>query len=267
LAEPLVLYERRDDAPATAIVTLNRPEARNALSRALFAELEAAFVRAQQDPDVRIVVLTGAGSAFSAGVDLREMAESGAQPQASGRWHRPPAWDAMAAFEGPIIGAINGPAVTGGFEIALACDVLVASTSARFADTHVRVGVVPGAGASQLVSRAVGLYRAKYLSLTGNYLSAEDAARWGLVSHVVAPEELLPTACKIASDMASTPPHMLTAIKRLMNDGFALPLGVALDLEAERSAAHIEKARAWSTAGSSFESVRERGRSQQHVKE
>lgn len=264
MAEPLVLREHRDDVPGTLLLTLNRPEARNALSRALFAELDDAFRSAQADADVRIVVLTGAGAAFSAGVDLREAAEAPSAPRDGAEpWRRPACWDAMAAFEGPIIGAINGPAVTGGLEIALACDVLVASTNARFADTHVRVGIVPGAGASQLLARAVGIYRAKYLSLTGNFLSAEQAAQWGLVSHVVAPEDLLPTALRIAADMASAPPSMLAAIKRVMDDGFALPLGEALALEAERSAAHIAKSNAWAGAGASFEGVRDRGRAQQ----
>ena len=183
MSESVCSYEV---ANGVATITLDRPEAKNALSAALMDQLTRAIERAVEDPDVRVLILTGAGDAFCAGLDLQEFA--GDSGIGEGReWSRPGYWAAMEAFEGPIIGAINGPAVTAGLELALACDLLVASTSARFADTHVRVGVMPGSGVSQRLPRAVGIYRAKYLSLTGNFLSAEQAAEWGLVSHVVPP--------------------------------------------------------------------------------
>ncbi|HYC56632.1 MAG TPA: enoyl-CoA hydratase-related protein [Candidatus Binatia bacterium] len=113
----------------------------------------------------------------------------------------------------PVIGAINGFAITGGFELALACDVLIASTQARFADTHARVGLVPGWGLSQRLSRAVGIYRAKEISLTGNYVSAEQAEHWGLVNRVVASQDLLPACRALAEDMLSCVPATLRAYK------------------------------------------------------
>ena len=137
----------------------------------------------------------------------------------------------------PVIGAINGVAITGGFEVALACDILIASTHARFADTHARVGVMPGWGLSQKLSRLIGLGRAKELSLTGNFLGAEAARDWGLVNRVVAPEELLPAAQALARDIASADPAMVRAYRALIDDGYALPYGEALALEHARSSA------------------------------
>jgi enoyl-CoA hydratase len=134
-----------------------------------------------------------------------------------------------------VVGAINGVAITGGFEVALACDVLIASTNARFADTHGRVGIMPGWGLSQKLSRLIGIYRAQELSFTGNFLDAETACAWGLVNRVVSPEELLPVARQLARDMASMDPAMLRNYKALINDGFALPFGEAMALEATRS--------------------------------
>ena len=257
MTEKTVLYDVRGDI---AHVTLNRPDARNAISRALMHELTEAFLRAGRDEQVRVVILTGTGKAFCAGVDLKETdAMSGERIPPGGR---PSCWRAMEACRQPIIGAINGAAITGGFELALACDVLVASTNARFADTHARVGVIPGAGLSQRLSRAIGIYRAKYLSLTGNFLSAEQAYEWGLVSHVVPPEQLEETALVVANDMLSVMPHMLEPYKALIDDGFAGELGAGMDLESRRSAAHIEAMGAWTGARGAFEAVRERGRGQ-----
>ena len=223
MTEPVLLIEK--DPSGYAIVTLNRPQAANALSRALRQAIADAFVALEADPQVRVVVLTGAGKAFCAGLDLKELAES--SEAVSGPVAADPA-AAMAAFTGPIIGAINGAAVTGGFEIALACDVLLASESARFADTHTRVGVMPGWGLSQRLPRAIGIYRAKELSLTGNYLSAQQACDWGLVNRVVAADDLLAQARALASDMLGVLPHMLPAMKRVIDEGFGMPFAEAM---------------------------------------
>ena len=174
-----VLYEVED---GVATITMNRPEARNALSMQLQRDVTTAFERAEEDAAVRVVILTGAGKAFTAGVDLKEFGQTGGKTAPE---ERGDIWAAMDRCSKPIIGAVNGPAITGGMEVALACDVLIAARSARFADTHGRVGVLPGAGLSQRLSRAIGIYRAKYLSLTGNFLDGETAFEWGLVSHVV----------------------------------------------------------------------------------
>ncbi len=131
----------------------------------------------------------------------------------------------------PVIGAINGVAITGGFELALACDIRIASTHARFADTHARVGILPGWGLSQKLSRVIGIYRAKELSLTGNFLSAQKAEDWGMVNRVVTAEELLPVARKLADDMLSVVPECLPAYKSLIDQGFAEAFGDALKTE------------------------------------
>ena len=131
----------------------------------------------------------------------------------------------MAAVPQPVIGAINGYAITGGFELALMCDFLIASPEARFADTHARVGVVPGWGLSQRLPRLIGINRAKELSLTGNYLSAEQAERWGLVNRVVPSDELLPTCRALANDILSTDPATRSEIKRIMDAGWSQTLG------------------------------------------
>lgn len=227
---PLIIVTR-DEGVAT--VTLNRPEAMNALSRALRAELAATMRGLAADDSVRAIVLTGAGErAFTAGLDLKEL---GADTSNLGAANATSADEnpvkAIELCPQPVIGAINGVAITGGFEVALACDILIASTNARFADTHARVGVMPGWGLSQKLSRIIGISRAKQLSLSGNFLGAGAACDWGLVNSVVAPEELLPTAQALARDIASADPAMVRAYKRLIDDGYALPFGEALALE------------------------------------
>jgi len=225
---------------AVALVTLNRPEAMNALSRALRAELHKTLSALDADPAVKVIVLTGAGDrAFTAGLDLKELGEDpdGLKAANATEPSENPAW-AVIACKKPVIGAINGVAITGGFEVALACDVLICSTRARFADTHARVGITPGWGLSQKLSRLIGPYRAKELSLTGNFLDAETAYAWGLANRVVAPEDLIPVALKLASDMAQIELGMLTTYKAMIDEGYELSLREGLELEQARSRAH-----------------------------
>ena len=230
MSDPVILVEKHGE---TALVTLNRPQAMNALSSALRTAIAETFDKLEADPNTRVVILTGAGKAFCAGLDLKELGQGRDTVQGSVETKDPVT--SMARFTGPIIGAINGVAITGGFELALACDVLIASSNARFADTHARVGIMPGWGLSQKLSRLIGIYRARELSFTGNFLDAETACAWGLVNRVVAPADLLPTAKQLASDMAGVDPTMLRNYKALINDGFGLPFGEAVALEAERS--------------------------------
>jgi len=218
-----------------AVVMLNRPEAMNALSRELRSELARIVRELDADPEVRVLILTGAGErAFTAGLDLKEL---GAGASIGDAVEQEDPVKSVGRFRGPVIGAINGVAITGGFELALACDVLIAADTARFADTHARVGVMPGWGLSQKLSRAIGIYRAKELSLTGNFLSAQQAAEWGLVNRVVPQAELLPTARKLAEDMLSAIPEMLVAYKAVIDDGFAASFGDGLAIEEERARA------------------------------
>jgi enoyl-CoA hydratase len=250
-----VLLDKRD---GYAIVTLNRPEAMNALSRELREDFTAVFAECCADDDIRVVVLTGNGRAFSAGMDLKELGAADVSPDQSldNAMAR-----AMEAFDGPIIGAINGHAVTGGFEMALACDVLIAGESARFADTHARVGLLPGWGLSQKLPRLIGLSRAKEISFTGAPVFARQAYEWGLVNHVVPDEQLLEKACEMAANMCDCVPDVLRQYKRLIEDGYNMPYAEALAWEEKLSidsAAHIQAA----TIAERRAGVMEKGRSE-----
>lgn len=239
---------------AVATVTLNRPDARNALNRDLRKALPTRMTELDADPAVRAIVLTGADPAFCAGLDLKELAGGGDALRETGatgereRAHRGP----FPEMETPVIGAVNGVAITGGFELALACDYLVASERARFADTHARVGIMPGWGLTVLLPEAIGVRRAKEMSTTGNFLDAETALAWGLVNHVVPHDELLAFARGLAADVATIEP---VAVRRMLStyDEGALRDGAgAWALEAEVAAewqgagidpAEIEKSR------------------------
>ncbi len=258
MSEDLILVDR--DTPGLAVLTLNRPQAMNALSGALMAALAAQIDALAADPAVRVLLLTGAGKAFCAGLDLKELG-SGSRRLGEGEMgvaaHDPVA--ALDRFAGPVIGAINGVAVTGGFELALACDVLLASPAARFADTHARIGIAPGWGLSQKLSRAIGPYRAREVSFTGNWVSAEQAAAWGFVNRVVPAERLLAEARALAADMLGTVPEMLLRYKAVIRDGYALPFGEAMALERQRGREHNARVAA-DAVESRREAVRSRNR-------
>jgi enoyl-CoA hydratase len=243
-----------------ALVTLNRPDAMNALSSGLRAAIVEAFRSFQERGDVRVVILTGAGRAFCAGFDLKEMASGQSDQSALAVGNA--MQEAIEAFEGPIIGAINGHAITGGFELALACDLLVASTSAVFADTHARVGILPGWGLSQRLPRRIGIVRAKEISLTGNFIDAEQANDWGLVNRVVEPDALIPTCRKLALDMLSCQPDALRGVKQLIDEGSGMPLSEAMAWENRLA---TESAAAMTSEGmaGSRDAVQKRGREQQ----
>jgi len=255
--ESVVLREVSDDG--VAVLTLNRPQAMNALSRELLDTLARAIDEASADARVRVLILTGAGRAFCAGLDLKELGAGGADIGRATVTSRGDPVDSLTRCAKPVIGAINGAAVTGGFELALACDVLLASSEARFADTHARVGLASGWGLSQRLSRAVGIYRAREISLGSRWVSAEQAAAWGFVNRVVPPHELMPTARALAADMLLAQPGMLERYKAIINDGFARTFADGMALEAQRarefnarvSADEIEQRR---------EAVRERNR-------
>jgi len=255
MSENIVLVER--DGPV-AVVTMNRPDALNALSRALRAELVNTFSELAADDSVRVAILTGAGRAFTAGVDLKEAGKTGFALGADGG--DIDLAEGLAAFPWPIIGAINGFAITGGFELALMCDVLLASEHAKFADTHARVGIMPGWGLSQKLSRLIGISRAKELSFSGNFLDAETAERWGLVNRVYETDDLLPSAIKLAQEMASCDPELLRNYKRVIDDGFAVDFGEAQKLEIARSAEHAAGVTAESVEAAR-QAVTARGRS------
>lgn len=242
---PVVLVEVSD---GIATITLNRPEARNALDPELAAALPRAVAECDARDDVLAIILTGTDPAFCAGFDLRELStrERGAEPGPP-----PPFRAALPPHRTPVIGAINGAAVTGGFEVALACDFLIASERARFADTHARVGVLPGWGLTVMLPEVIGIRRAKQLSLSGAFLDARTALDWGLVNEVVAHDDLLPRARAIAAQIAANPPHAVQAVLALYDEVAELSPPEAWRVENER-------ARRWMVDGFSRAGVAER---------
>ncbi|MFG2018847.1 enoyl-CoA hydratase [Actinomadura geliboluensis] len=191
-----------DRADGVATVTLNRPEARNALSAALITALRDTMRALEDDDEVHAVVLTGSDPAFCAGLDLKELGSSGENLQLGQEDDEEPSPYPWPVPSKPVIGAVNGVAVTGGLELALNCDILIASERARFADTHARVGVLPGWGLSVLLPRLVGRQMARRMSLTGDFVPAAEALRAGLVTEVVAHGDLLPAAHRVARTIA-----------------------------------------------------------------
>jgi enoyl-CoA hydratase len=192
-----------DVSERIATVTLNRPAARNALSAAVLQLLPRLLAAADDDDDVDVIVLTGADPAFCAGLDLHELSGPDGARLVGGdtsRRNRGP----FPPLSKPLIGAINGAAVTGGLELALNCDFLVASDRAKFGDTHARLGVMPAWGLSVLLPQAIGVRRARELSFTGNFIDAGEALALGLVNHVVAHDELIPFTRRIAADIVAT---------------------------------------------------------------
>jgi enoyl-CoA hydratase len=263
MAEALVLVER-DGAIAT--VTLNRPDALNALSRGLRNAIYQTFDQLARDASVEVAILTGAGRAFTAGLDLKELGGETGSGDDLAAVTSTDISEAVARFDRPLIGAINGFAITGGFELALMCDFLIASTNARFADTHGRVGVVPGWGLSQRLPRIIGIQRAKELSLTGNFLDAQTAYAWGLVNRVVAPEQLLPTCKALARDILSTEPKTRREIKRLIDAGWGTTFSEGMRLELEASRDHSRKEVTAERVAARRTGIQQRGRSQSEEK-
>ena len=259
-----------DIADGIATVTMNRPESRNALSSELLRALPLALRDCNADGNVSVIILTGADPAFCAGLDLRELGS----PQGQIRPDRTDRTSAGSAdsdvvtnspwppLTKPVIGAINGAAVTGGFELALNCDFLIASERARFADTHTRVGIMPGWGLSVLLPQAIGIRRAKEMSLTGNFMTADEAFHFGLVNRVVPHEELLPTARRLAADIAGNDQESVRELLRsyklvagtTVDDGMRIEQETARGWQGRRfDPAEVERRR---------QAIIERGRSQ-----
>lgn len=217
-----------------AVVAFNRPEQLNTLSIELRQEFDHAVRDLEANAGVHVLILTGTGKAFSAGLDLNDWDAS--EHLAAAAYH----WDPVASlqrFSGPVIAAINGLTVTGGVELALACDVIVASDLARFADTHARVGLLPGWGGSVRMIERVGLQRAKELALTGRFFSAQEAAQWGFINEVVPHANLLARAQALALQMLQSRPEDLARYKRLLDEESRLALPQALQLERAASQA------------------------------
>lgn len=221
-------------AEGVATVTLNRPQARNALNASLRSSLRVTMGELDAEVAVHVVILTGSDPAFCAGLDLKELATSSGSLSggtAGGAGLSLP----IPEMSTPVIGAVNGVAITGGFELALACDFLVASEQARFADTHARVGIMPGWGLTVQLAEAIGLRRAREMSASGNFLGARTAYDWGLVNHVVAHRDLLRFARALAADIAGNDPAGVTHVLGTYRAQAALQQSELLALESDRS--------------------------------
>jgi enoyl-CoA hydratase/carnithine racemase len=244
-----MLLQTRDGTILT--ITLNLPEKRNPISdNDLVDALCEAMLEADRDIGVRCVILTGAGSAFSSGGDVKQM-KPDAGPLRSSQPHetrrnykygiqRLPLM--FQALEVPVVAAVNGPAIGAGLDLATMCDVRVAGESAKFAESFVKLGIVPGDGGAWLLPRIVGFSRATELALTGEMIDAAEALRIGLVSHVVADDQMLTKAREIAAKIAANPPHAVRMTKRLLREGQTADLKNILELSAAMQAlAHATK--------------------------
>ena len=247
---PPVRYEVSE---RIATITLDRPAARNALSSDVLRLLPELMKRADADPDVDVIVLTGADPAFCAGLDLNELGSSAGNLGSGGGAEGPRTRDGSRGpfprVTKPLIGAINGVAVTGGLELALNCDFLIASERAKFGDTHTRVGVMPGWGLTVLLPQAVGVRRAREMSFTGNFMDADEALHVGLVNHVVPHDELIPFTRRIATDVIGNDQEGVRQIRQTYG-------AIAHDDDAWETEAR--DARAWQRSRFSPEMVAER---------
>ena len=217
---------------AVMVVRLNRPQVLNALNAPMVAEIASALEEIALDAALRCVVLTGSGSrAFAAGADIAEM--RGAAPDAEGAR----SWARIAAFSKPLIAAVNGLALGGGMELALICDLVIASETARFGQPEINLGIIPGAGGTQRLTKIVGKSLAMEMILNARMLSAEEALRVGLVSSVYPAETLLHNALKTAQQIAARAPLAVMAAKRSVNAALDLGLEAGLAVEREQFAA------------------------------
>ncbi|PRZ43950.1 short chain enoyl-CoA hydratase [Antricoccus suffuscus] len=239
-AEPMVT--RQDRGPVTWL-TLNRPDAMNALDTNLLGELDVHARSVADDPAVRVVVITATGRAFCAGADLKAVLGAGDtldparmlgfERQAQATFAR------VAALPKPTIAALNGITMAGGLELALHCDLVIASSQARIGDGHTNYGLLPGAGGAARLPRVIGPTRAKYLAFTGELLAAEQAMSMGLVVEVVPPDELEPRVEKLSQAIARRSPSALRLFKQVIDDGLDQPLPSAMRLELLATAEHL----------------------------
>lgn len=240
VSEP-IRFEVND---AIATITIDVPEQRNAISDSSVLEaLLAALARADTQPGIRVAILTGKGPVFSSGGNLKQMGANGGLNDAlpartrlnykQGIQRLPLALERM---EVPVIAAVNGPAIGAGCDLACLCDIRIAAASARFAESFVKLGLVPGDGGAWLLPRIVGFAKASEMALTGEPIDAQEALRFGLVSQVVPDAELLPTARSIARKIAENAPHAVRMTRRLLREAWANRLETVLDLSASYQA-------------------------------
>lgn len=229
----VVLLER--PVPSVALLRLNRPEVMNALNMETRRALAAHFQALSDDDGVRVVVVTGAGKAFAAGADLRDVAEATPVDMMLRNVER--LWAAVADCPKPVIAAVNGYALGAGCELAMHCDIVLAAESAEFGQPEIRVGIMPGAGGTQRLVRLVGKHRAMHLLLTGQRIPAAEALAMGLASEVVADDAIEARALELAERIAAMSPLVARQIKEVVLGGMDASLDTALLLE--RKAYHM----------------------------
>ncbi len=217
---------------AIAVITLNRPDALNALNTQMVTELIDALNDFEKDESVRCIVIAGNESAFSAGADIKEMIDLSAVDMAK-TGHFFPLWDRIGRYPKPIVGALSGFVLGGGLELAMNCDVLIASDTARLGQPEINIGVIPGGGGTQRLTRAVGKYKAMEMILTGTMIGADEAKTLGLVSRVVPKEAFMEEAKRIAKEIASKSPLAIKFAKQAVNKAFEMGLSDGLDFERE----------------------------------
>ena len=217
---------------ALGIITLDRPQAMNALSSKLVRELVSALTEFEADDQVRCLVIAGSEKAFSAGADIDEMADMTAVQMAMSE-HFFPLWDKVGKYPKPIVGALSGYVLGGGLELAMSLDVLVASETTQLGQPEINIGVMPGGGGTQRLTRAVGKYKAMEMVLTGKRIGAEEAKTLGLVSRVVPKEAYLEEAKKVAIEIASKSPVAVKMAKMSVNKAFETTLSEGVDFERE----------------------------------
>jgi enoyl-CoA hydratase len=212
-----------------AILTLDRPQTLNALNLALMQETVTAFRTLDRDPDVGAIVITGSAKAFAAGADVKEMAPKNYLDMYVEDWFA--AWDQLAQVRTPAIAAVAGYALGGGCELAMACDVLLAADNATFGQPEIKLGVIPGIGGSQRLTRAIGKAKAMDLCLTGRTMNAEEAERAGLVSRIVGADDLLDTAIEVAGTIAEMSLPIAMMAKEAVNRAFETTLHEGIRFE------------------------------------
>jgi len=217
-----------------AIITISRPKAMNALNSRFFEEMDHAVEEFKKDIDTRAIIITGDGKAFVAGADIAEMQDKAKQEATVFSRRGQKTFASFASLHIPVIAAINGFALGGGLELAMAADFRIASTKAKFGQPEVNLGLIPGFAGTQRLSRLVGMADALYLLMTADMIDTADALRIGLVQKVVEPEELMDTCLKIANNIASKGPQAIAKVKAVTHQGFNMTLEAGTELEAEK---------------------------------
>ena len=226
MAYESIIFEKEDNI---AIITFNRPEARNAVNNQVRAEFTAAIAEVEADDDIKVLILTGRGKAFASGVDIKEFSKT--TPYHAHNLFR--LGERVEKLPKPVIAAVNGFSLGGGNEIALGCDIIIASERAKFGQPELNIGIIPGGGATQRLPRMIGVCRAKELIFTSDIITAEEAFNLGMINRVVPEDQLMPTAKEIAKKIATKSPAALKLAKQAINYGMQTNLESGLKYEYE----------------------------------